>query len=115
MPQLIPFEVSEAMLATKDVIFIGRPETNSALVAWNERIGLDYEGAVFKANGNTSASECDSLVFAARNPLNAAHVIVVNAGNSPLETADRRLRRPRLHRSRRIYFLGDALTGDGLV
>jgi hypothetical protein len=81
------FETSDAMLASKDVIFVGRPETNSALAAWRESIGLDYQGAVFKVAGTVHASEREALVYAARNPRNAAHMVLVYAGNSPLETA----------------------------
>ncbi len=81
------FETSDAMLADKDVIFIGRPETNSALAAWRESVGLDYQGAVFKVAGVAHASEHEALVYAAKNPRNPAHMVLVYAGNSPLETA----------------------------
>jgi hypothetical protein len=81
------FEASADVLAHKDVIFIGRPETNSALTAWAAKLGLDYQGAVFKLDGKTYASERNSLVFAAGNPEDASHIVVVYAGNSPLETA----------------------------
>jgi hypothetical protein len=81
------FEVPSDMLARKDVIFIGRPETNSALAAWADKLGLDYHGAIFKVNGKTYASERNSLVFAAKNPVDASHMVLVYAGNSPLETA----------------------------
>jgi hypothetical protein len=80
------FEASDTLLAGKDVIFIGRPETNSALAAWREKIGLDYQGAVFKVDGKTYASERNALVYAARNPLDPTHMVLVYAGNSPLET-----------------------------
>ncbi len=65
------FEAPSDLLARKDVIFIGRPETNSALAAWADKLGLDYHAAVFKLNGKTYASERNSLVFAARNPVDA--------------------------------------------
>ncbi len=81
------FEATDAVLAHKDVIFIGRPETNSALAAWKEKIGLDYQAAVFKIDGKTYASERTALVFASRNPLDPTRMTVVYAGNSPLETA----------------------------
>jgi hypothetical protein len=81
------FEATDALLAHKDVIFIGRPETDSALAAWSAKIGLDYQAGVFRLDGKTYASERNSLVFAAKNPLDAAHMVVVYAGNSPLETA----------------------------
>jgi hypothetical protein len=81
------FEATDALLAHKDVIFIGRPETDSALAAWSGKIGLDYQAGVFRLEGKTYASERNSLVFAAKNPLDATHMVVVYAGNSPLETA----------------------------
>jgi hypothetical protein len=81
------FEATDALLAHKDVVFVGRPETNSALAAWREKIGLDYPAAVFKVDGKTYASERNALVFASKNPIDATHMVVVYAGNSPLETA----------------------------
>jgi len=87
VPVYRDFEITDAMLAHKDIIFIGRPETNSGLAAWQSRLGLDYRSAVFQLDGKTYASERDSLVFAAKNPMDAAHMVVVYAGNSPLETA----------------------------
>jgi hypothetical protein len=81
------FEAPADVLARKDVIFIGRPETNAALAAWAPKLGLDYEGAVFKLDGKTYASERNALVMAAKNPLDASHMVVVYAGNSPLDMA----------------------------
>ena len=51
------FEVSDADLHDHDVIFVGRPETNSALAPWSKRIALDYEGSVFRIEGQSHASE----------------------------------------------------------
>jgi len=42
------FEVTERELADHDVLFIGRPETNSALAAWAKPLALDYDGEVFQ-------------------------------------------------------------------
>jgi hypothetical protein len=81
------FEAPSDLLARKDVIFVGRPETNSALAAWAEKLGLDYRGAIFRLNNKTYASERNGLVFAAKNPVDTSHMVVVYAGNSPLETA----------------------------
>jgi hypothetical protein len=75
------------LLSGKDVIFIGRPEDNSSLAAWLGKIGLDYHGAVFKIGEKTYASERDALVYSAKNPLNPTHMVLIYAGNSPLETA----------------------------
>ena len=80
------YEATEALLAHKDVIFIGRPESDSALAAWREKIGLDYQAAVFRINGTAYASERNGLVFAAKNPYDSTHMVLVYAGNSPLET-----------------------------
>jgi hypothetical protein len=80
------YEVTDALLSHKDVIFIGRPETNAALAAWSEKIGLDYPGAVIRNGGKMDASERNALIYAAKNPLDPAHMVLVYAGNSPLET-----------------------------
>ena len=81
------FETNDALLADKNVIFVGRPDANSALTAWRDKIGLDYAGAVFKVDGTTYASERNALVYAAKNPLDPSHMVLLYAGNSPLETA----------------------------
>ena len=81
------FEATDALIAHEDVIFVGRPEDNSALAAWAKSIGLDYEGAVFKIDGQTYSSERDALIYASKNPLDERHMVLVYAGNSPLETA----------------------------
>jgi hypothetical protein len=80
------FELSAQDLEQHDVLFVGRPETNSALAAWTKPIGLDYDGAVFNLAGADHASENDALVYAAINPQNSKHMVLVAAGNSPLST-----------------------------
>jgi hypothetical protein len=85
------FEVSDEELRTHDVIFVGRPETNSALAAWQSKIGLDaseglFRGALFHIGGHDHASETEALVFAAANPLDQHHLALVVAGNSALQT-----------------------------
>jgi len=80
------FEVSDELLRNRDVIFVGRPETNSALAAWAGQIGLDYQGAAYRIKDAAYASERNGLVYAAKNPLDAAHMVVVYAGNSALAT-----------------------------
>ncbi|MBZ5583119.1 MAG: hypothetical protein LAQ30_13130, partial [Acidobacteriia bacterium] len=87
IPILKDFEAAEEQLRHRDVIFIGRPEANSALAGWAGKLGLDYSGGVFRVEGKTYASERNSLVYAAKNPLDAAHMVLVLAGNSPLSTA----------------------------
>jgi hypothetical protein len=80
------FETSDESLRSRDVIFVGRPETNSALAAWQSRIGLAYDGTSFRAGKTTYGSEEDALIFAAANPFDPHHLALVVAGNSPLET-----------------------------
>jgi hypothetical protein len=80
------FEVSDELLRHRDVIFVGRPETNSALAAWAGRIGLDYPGAAFRIENAVHASEREALLLAAKNPLDAAHMVLVVAGNTALRT-----------------------------
>ena len=74
------------MLRHRDVIFVGRPESNSALAAWSERLGLDYQGASFRIGGKVHASEREALLLAAKNPLDAAHMVLLIAGNDALRT-----------------------------
>src|SRR5207247_157520 len=45
------FEVSDDLLRHRDVVFVGRPEANSALAAWAEKLGLSYQGAGFQIDG----------------------------------------------------------------
>jgi hypothetical protein len=80
------FEVSDDLLRTRDVVFVGRPEANSALAAWAEQLGLSYQGASFKLNGDVHASEREALVHAARNPLDPSHMVITVAGNDALRT-----------------------------
>jgi hypothetical protein len=80
------FEVTDAELKAHDIVFVGRPETNSALAAWSAKIGLSYEGSGFRIEGKDYFSEYDSLVIARVNPLNAKRLVVVLAGNTALQT-----------------------------
>jgi len=80
------FEVSDDLLTHRDVIFIGRPAANSALAEWAGKLGLHYEGGVLQVNGETFASERNALVMAANNPLDAAHMVLIYAGNDPWHT-----------------------------
>jgi hypothetical protein len=80
------FEVSDDVLRHRNVIFVGRPDANSALALWSTQLGLDYEGAVFRVNGEVYASERQGLIFAAENPLDHASMVLVVAGNDALST-----------------------------
>jgi Phospholipase B/Carbohydrate binding domain len=80
------FEVTERELADHDVLFIGRPETNSALAAWAKPLALDYDGTVFQLAGKDHSSENDAMVLAGTNPMNKRRMVLIAAGNSPLGT-----------------------------
>jgi hypothetical protein len=80
------FELTEADLRTHDVVFVGRPETNSALAAWRDKLGLDSAGGLFRITGQDHASETEALALAATNPLDRHHMVLVLAGNSALQT-----------------------------
>ena len=80
------FEVSEEDLRGRDVIFVGRPEANSALAAFAQRVGIDYDGGGFHLAGKVYASERQALLFSARNPVDALHMILIVAGNDALHT-----------------------------
>ncbi len=80
------FEVSDDLLRHREVVFVGRPEANSALALWSARLGLDFQGAAFKINGEVHASERQALVLAAENPLDRACMVLVIAGNDALST-----------------------------
>ena len=80
------FDVSQEELRTYDVIFVGRPESNAALTAWQDKIGLRSSGGEFRIGGRDYASETEALVFAAANPLDQRHMVLVLAGNSALQT-----------------------------
>jgi hypothetical protein len=86
VPVYKDFEVSEELLANHDVIFIGRPEANTALAAWTKPLNLDYEGAVFKIDNKIHASERDALALAAPNPMDRTKMVLVLAGNDALRT-----------------------------
>jgi hypothetical protein len=80
------FEVDGATLGSHDVVFVGRPEANSALAAWAEKLALKFDGAAFTIDGETHASEREALLYAAKNPLDPAHMVLVVAGNEALRT-----------------------------
>lgn len=80
------FEVSDDLLRHHDVIFVGRPESNSALAQWAGKVGLDSQGAAFRIDGKLHASEREGLILAAGNPLDATHMVLIVAGNDALST-----------------------------
>ena len=80
------FEVSDEELRTRDVIFVGRAESNSALAEWQDKLGFQSSDGLFRIGGRDHAAETDGLVFAAANPLDQRHMVLIVAGNSALET-----------------------------
>jgi len=80
------FEVAEEDLRGHDVIFVGRPEANSAVAALVDPSGLKYEGASFNLDGKAHASERQGLLFSAKNPMDEAHMFLIVAGNDALHT-----------------------------
>jgi hypothetical protein len=80
------FEVSDEELRTHDVIFVGRAETNSALASWQDKVAFQSSGGLFRVAGRDHASETEALIFAATNPLDQHHMVLVLAGNSALQT-----------------------------
>jgi len=80
------FEATERELADHDILFIGRPETNSALAAWAKPLALDYDGTAFQLAGKDHSSENDAMVLAGTNPMNRKRMVLIAAGNSPLGT-----------------------------
>ncbi|HJZ97985.1 MAG TPA: C45 family autoproteolytic acyltransferase/hydrolase [Candidatus Solibacter sp.] len=90
LEQIVPiykdFEVNDEMLSHMDVVFVGRPEANQALAAWSKQIGLEWEGASFKLEGKMHASEREALTYAAMNPMDPGHMVLVIAGNDALRT-----------------------------
>jgi hypothetical protein len=86
VPVYKDFEASNDLLRHRDVVFVGRPEANSALASWADKLGLVYQGASFKIDGDVHASEREALVYAASNPLDASHMVLTVAGNDALRT-----------------------------
>jgi hypothetical protein len=80
------FEVNDDLLRHHDVVFVGRPESNSALARWSEKLGLNYHAAAFIINGIVHASEREALILAVQNPLDATRMVLVVAGNDALST-----------------------------
>jgi hypothetical protein len=80
------FEATEEVLQHRDVILVGRPEANSALSGWAQKLGLDYTGASFRVGTGAHASEREALLLAGQNPLDGAHMVLVVAGNDALRT-----------------------------
>jgi hypothetical protein len=68
------------------VVFVGRPEGNSALAAWMQKLGLNYANASFRIADISHASEREALILAAQSPIDPARMVLVIAGNDALRT-----------------------------
>ncbi|MGA8089621.1 MAG: C45 family autoproteolytic acyltransferase/hydrolase [Terracidiphilus sp.] len=86
VPVYKDFEVTDDLLRHRNVVFVGRPEANSALARWSTQLGLDYDAATFKINGDMHASEREALILAADNPLDPTCMVLLVAGNDALST-----------------------------
>jgi hypothetical protein len=80
------FEVSDDVLRSRDVVFVGRPEANSALAAWSDALSLEYSGASFRIANKAHADEREALLLAGTNPRDPSHMALVIAGNDALRT-----------------------------
>jgi hypothetical protein len=80
------FEATDEILAHRDVIFVGRPEANSAAAAWQQKFGVDFTGASFRVGDKVYASEREAVLLSAQNPLDSSHMVLVVAGNDALRT-----------------------------
>jgi hypothetical protein len=86
VPVYKDFEVSDDLLRHRNVVFVGRPEANSALARWSMQLGLDYDAATFKINGAMHTSEREALILATGNPLDPTCMVLLVAGNDALST-----------------------------
>ena len=86
IPLFRDYEVTDADLRSHNVIFVGRPETNSALADWAEKLRLPFESNTFTLDKAAYGSENDSLLMAAANPDDPAKKVLVIAGNSAIAT-----------------------------
>jgi hypothetical protein len=86
VPLLRDYEVTPDQLRLRNVVFVGRPETNSMLASWADRVGLHFDGNTFGIRGVEHGSENDSLLYAAANPLDRTNKVLVFAGNSAIAT-----------------------------
>jgi hypothetical protein len=80
------FELSAGEAKERTLILVGRPETNSALRAMADRLGLRFDGASFEMGGKTYTHERDGFACARVHPDADKEMILVLAGNSAVET-----------------------------
>ncbi|MBI4893203.1 MAG: hypothetical protein HY821_21445 [Acidobacteria bacterium] len=83
VPVLRDFELTPEIGQSRTIVFVGRPETNSAV---RGEFPAKFDGAAFALDGKTYAHERDGVACAAENPLNSEQMVVLVAGNSAVET-----------------------------
>ena len=86
IPLVRDYEVTESDLRSHNIIFVGRPETNSALADWAERLRLPFDADTFTVGKSAYGSENDSLLMAAANPDDPTRKVLIIAGNSAIAT-----------------------------
>lgn len=86
VPIVRDFELTGADAESKTLIFIGRPETNSALRAQAPGALPKFDGATFEVGGTVYADQRNGLAWAGRTKCPEPHMAVVLAGNSAAET-----------------------------
>ncbi|HWF45965.1 MAG TPA: C45 family autoproteolytic acyltransferase/hydrolase [Bryobacteraceae bacterium] len=86
IPMFRDYEVTEADLRSHNVIFVGRPETNSALADWAEKLQLPFDGDTFTLGKTAYGSENDSLLMGVANPDDRTKKVLIIAGNSAIAT-----------------------------
>ena len=86
VPVLRDFELTPEFAGAHSIVFVGRPESNSALAAMAAAFPARFDGAAFTLAGQIYAHERDGVACAAANPANPAEVFVLIAGNSAVET-----------------------------
>ncbi|MCC7154483.1 MAG: hypothetical protein IT161_07895 [Bryobacterales bacterium] len=88
------FELAPEEARHHTLIFVGRPESNSALRAFAGKLPVTFDGAAFTAGGKTYASENFGIMLAAEHPDDPRQLAVVLAGNSALQTVRLATQRP---------------------
>jgi hypothetical protein len=86
VPAVADHAFDATMFKTKTVIFVGRPETNSALRAVAGTLRVKFDGATFQLDGRAYGHQRDGVVSVEPNPANPAELVLVLAGNCGAET-----------------------------
>ena len=112
VPMRKDFEVTEGELRSHDVIFVGRPETNSALGRWKDRSGWTPRRYVPHCGWRTLPKSKRSR-WRPRIRWTASHMVLVLAGNSALSTVH--MTKASLSRAEYAIFDSGEQTSSGFV